>query len=390
MDSEIFSEFFSAIPAGFVFQVCCAGLLFIFYLTWALYIRPQQRRKKEVAEAQASAGPGFVTAPQPMTTDLTSDANPITLDDLKAASSSDVDEEDLPPMSSFDTGDLPPLDDLLIDEIEEPAPPSQPEQSTATATTIIMPTYREITDQAHQVKLNRGDTTEAKEILTIMRDEDDGRLMILIGDKGFRTISEDADAKNTFKKVMKELSAVITKPDEKPLRQSEPEKPEPEPMTQGPVEQPKSEPKVEEPPATLGDLAMKKPEEKTPPPVEEKRTTTTMPPPPMPSGAMPGDLPSFKLEDNPAKETQGRFGRKKMEYEPVPELDIAGAIEAYLQYKMQHSDEFRGRNIHVLPSITGGVRIQVDDTSYAFVDEIEDEAVRAFLQETIAEWQDRQ
>lgn len=380
MPGEVVSDFLQDLPTALIAQVCIMGFLFIMYLTWALYIRPTRRRNRERAAAQANVGPGYVTQSAPI-----ADVNPITLDDLKFASDS-ISEEDLPPLDSFDTGDLPPLDDLLIDEPEPEVPLSTQEPMAAAP---VVPTYKEITDQTHQVKLNRGDTTEAKEVLTIMRDEDDGRLMILIGDKGFRTIADDATVKNTFKKVMKELSAVITKPDDKPLRETEPEAiPEQKSVIQEkPAETPKPEKASEKPTATLGDLITEKSEDKKP---EPKRTTTTMPPPPMPGGVMPGDLPSYKLDDNPGTEKQGRFGGKKVEYEPVPELDIAGAIEAYLQYKMQHSDEFRGRNLHILPSITGGVRIRVDDKSYDFVDEIEDEAVRTFLQETITEWQDRQ
>jgi len=119
-------------------------------------------------------------------------------------------------------------------------------------------------------------------------------------------------------------------------------------------------------------------------------TIKSTPPPPAPDGTMPGDLPSYKLADNPVRvEKKGRFGQK-VEIDPVPQLDLAAAIETYLQYKLQHPQDYQERKIHIHGTPTGTIRIQVDETYYDFVDEVEDSDVRAFLQQTIAEWQERQ
>lgn len=381
MGNDVVTDFIRDFPIGLLVQVCGTGILFIMYLTWALYIRPQRRRKKELAEQAANAGPGYATfdasaqdqplaaSPPPQAT-----ASPITLDDLKAASDIPDDGE-----SSDDLPDveLPPLDDLLA--TEEVPPQADPTASpNPVPQKAAQPVYKAIADQPQWIRLNRGDVTQAQEVLTILRDEDDGRLMILLGDKGYRTLGEDAEAKKQFKQIMKELSAVIIKPDEKPMREDQPvveaEEPELESLSSAEDLKITIDP---EPSARLGDLASQSPPKPAPPP-------------PTPSGIMPGDLPSFKLDDNPAQEKKDLFGRKKVEYGPVPELDIAGAIEAYLQYKIQHSPEFHGRNIHVRPSLSGGVRIQVDDQSYDFVDEIEDVPTRTFIKQAIAEWQDRQ
>ena len=101
---------------------------------------------------------------------------------------------------------------------------------------------------------------------------------------------------------------------------------------------------------------------------------------------MPGDLPSFKLDDNPYE--RPKRGQKK-EVKPVPELNIAGAIEAYLQYKLHNTPEYAGHSIHIYPSPDGGVSIEVDGRYYDAVGDIPDTEVREFIAGAIQEWQDR-
>ena len=81
---------------------------------------------------------------------------------------------------------------------------------------------------------------------------------------------------------------------------------------------------------------------------------------------------------------------KRSKAEAPPQLDLAAAIETYLQYKLQHTPEYLGRDIHIHGTPTGAIRIQVDQNYYDFVDEVADAEVRDFLQSTIAEWQERQ
>jgi hypothetical protein len=110
----------------------------------------------------------------------------------------------------------------------------------------------------------------------------------------------------------------------------------------------------------------------------------------VPRGTLPGDLPSYRFDDNPATIQKGRFGGvKKVEFEAPPPVDIASAIETYLQFKIGQTPDMQGRRIHIRPSISGGVRILVGDSSYDFVDEIPDVEVRSFIQAAIAEWQAR-
>ncbi len=75
---------------------------------------------------------------------------------------------------------------------------------------------------------------------------------------------------------------------------------------------------------------------------------------------------------------------------PPPQGDsIAAQIEAFLQYKLQHS-EFSARSIHVREAIGGGVRIEVDGHFYEGIGDVIDPDVREFLRRTIKEWEARQ
>ncbi len=69
------------------------------------------------------------------------------------------------------------------------------------------------------------------------------------------------------------------------------------------------------------------------------------------------------------------------------ELDLAGQIEVFLQQKLTHSPEFSSRGLHVHSAPGGGVQIEVDGQTFLSVEEVSDPDVRAYLQQTIAEWQ---
>lgn len=75
--------------------------------------------------------------------------------------------------------------------------------------------------------------------------------------------------------------------------------------------------------------------------------------------------------------------------ESAPELSIPEQIEELLQARLIHMPEFRERTIHVKPSLSGGVRIQVDDTYYEGVGDIAEDDVRALLQDVVREWENR-
>ena len=84
-----------------------------------------------------------------------------------------------------------------------------------------------------------------------------------------------------------------------------------------------------------------------------------------------------------------RLGRRPSAA-PIPEINIAESIEAFLQYRLASNSELASRSIHVLPAGEDGVRIEVDGLSYEGIDNVSDPAVQDFLRHTIQEWQQRQ
>jgi hypothetical protein len=233
-----------------------------------------------------------------------------------------------PPPSGGSGGDLPDLDSLLNVDPSAPRP--------AQRGTFIL-------------KTTAGESIEAVEVMTILRDVAEGGLIIQIGDKVFRNppALADAEFKRRFNSTVRDLYQSIGDTSLSTKATGE--------MTTAEVE----------PSSAL-------------PPV--------MPPPPVPGAPAPGDLPKFKLPDFQEKPKRGRKGPA----EPIPEINIAGAIEEYLQYKLAMTPQFARRYLHVRPSVGGGLRIDVDDKSYETVGDVEDTAIRDFLQATIEEWQSRQ
>jgi hypothetical protein len=264
---------------------------------------------------------------------------------------------------TYDTGDLPDLDTLLNT-------PIKPNAASA------RPALREIPPEPQQLRLNTGRVTAAKELLTVLRDENDGRLMVQIGATGYRTLVETPAAKKIFSSLMKELGSIILTPDT--VVDEEPAMPD-NLMDDTPDDMP-----------DIGDLARAQAVEAAPEPMPEPTPVKkSAPPPRLADGSIPGQLPSYRLDDHPSKVEFNRVGMvKKVDYVPAPDLDIPSAIEAYLQYKIQHNPDFQGREIHVVPSVGGGVRIQVGKNFYDGVDEVADPGVKHFIKEAIAEWQE--
>lgn len=125
----------------------------------------------------------------------------------------------------------------------------------------------------------------------------------------------------------------------------------------------------------------------TPPPAKPLAAQIRKMPPTLDPNA--AKLPNYREVSEPQVTSRGLFGNK-IEYKPAPELNLAGAIEAYLQQKLYQTGRYPGRNIHVHASESGGVIIQVDQAYYEAVGDINDNEIRQFMSETIAEWQDSQ
>src|SRR5262249_54663328 len=104
----------------------------------------------------------------------------------------------------------------------------------------------------------------------------------------------------------------------------------------------------------------------------------------------PGVLRFKKMDELGPTHTVGRFGQVKVSKEKieVPELNIAEAIEKYLQYKIGQTPGFQNRGIHVRPTASGGVRIVAEGKTYESVDDVANQEIRSFIKQTISEWQD--
>lgn len=206
------------------------------------------------------------------------------------------------------------------------------------------------------VQVSSGGDTTAREMISILRDEADGHLIIQIGNTGYRTLVDQKKAKTGFSRIMKELSTAMTTVDDNPPAVPQKAKPVAPPI-----------------PSSMSSIFDKIDK------VDEV--------------ALPGDIRPPKMDDMPDAYKVDRFGRVKVNKikpeDKVEDLSIADAIEAYLQHKISETPEFQKRGIHIRSAFGGGVRIEVDGAKYEFVDEVEDVEARTFIQEAIAEWQER-
>lgn len=249
---------------------------------------------------------------------------------------------DLNPLAE-DSADLPDLD-ILVSSL----PPKETSAAPTPAPAPAAPA-RAARQGTFSVALRDGSPAEAVEVMTVLRDVVDGKLIVQMGDKVYQNINSDTEFKDRFTRLMRELAQVA-----RPV---------------GQTTEPASAAVPPSAPEPLADV---------PPPA--------VPPPPTDTGEMPGDLPKFKLdEQGPIRPPRGQ----KPEARPVPEINIAAAIEAYLQHKLRYTPDYDGRSIHIYPAPDGGVSIEVDGQFFDSVGDVTDASVRAFLQATIQEWQDR-
>ncbi|MBK9124166.1 MAG: hypothetical protein IPM16_13760 [Chloroflexi bacterium] len=247
-----------------------------------------------------------------------------------------------PSAASLDLPDL----DMLMDSRAAPEPVAA---SRATSTQDVPPIAAIGAPRrlgSADVRLNDGSTTHAEEQMVVLRDPRDGKLMVQIGDVAYKSFAGAAKARETFKTLLHELGVSLN------------------PNATGPL------------PAQ---------------PATATRTTPAAPPPPSPTGdgSLPGDLPRYNELRDEIK-SRGAFRPHKVELPAIPELNIAGSIESYLQYKLQFVAEFQRRGIHVRPAPGGGVRIEMDGRFFDAVSDVDDPDVQAFIRSAIEEWQSRQ
>lgn len=334
-----FNEFLGQVPTVLFIYICIPVVGLSMAIIWFAWIKPRMKKANEEGEINSqSLADTDASTPMPTTTIM-----------------DEMDMEDMPDLNML-------VNPSAMKQREAPvlSPTPPPESARAVASAPIQKGTK------YQVRLHTGDTIESEEVVSVLRDPRDGRLVVYIENTGYRTLVDTPDVKAHFVQIMKELSDVVTQPDNLSPTETE------------------SAPEMDDSSDTVDELRDEI--------YDDTPTMNTAPPPPINAdGAMPGDLPSFKMEDyegEPVK--KGRFGRAQVEYQAAPELDIAGAIEAYLQHKIRHTPEYNGRNIHVHSAPDGGVRIEVDGQFYEAVSDVANPEDRAFLSATIQEWQDRQ
>jgi hypothetical protein len=334
-----FNDFMRQIPFGMIACLCVTGILLAGSVSYIVFARV--RRARKTGDAVNKASPSMSTT----------SASPKT----------------------YDTGELPDLDVLLNLSIP-PDPAATPERTVKPGT--------------YSVKLaDTGEAVQAAEVMVILRDVDEGRLVVQLGDQTYSNLSDFPDSKNRFLKVMKELAGIVTPRANSPVDNAQPSTEAPQAAAPSGLLARVAKNEADDVPSVADLLTT---------PKEPKQPLAAVPPPPLPDGSMPGDLPKFQLPQMPLAPRRGAGllrMNKDQERElkkPVPEVNIAQAIQSYLQYKLQHTPQYGGRSINVSPAPGGGVKIEVDGTFYDAVSDVEDAEVREFLAATIQEWQSRQ
>ncbi len=265
-----------------------------------------------------------------------------------------------PSILNYDSssGDLPDLDSYGSTDSFQSAPPAR-------------------SSGASTIHLSEGEVVEAVEVLTILRDVAEGGLIIRIGDKAYRNPPGVADAefKRRFHSTLRDLNGAQNPVEAKPAPVIYAPPP---PVVAAPAQAvPVNEAVPVDEDAPLDEPDFDAPAFSAPPP---PKNFSSFPP-------APGDLPKFKMPDGPP--VKPKRGQRPVA-EPIPEINIAASIEAFLQHKLSMTPQYAMRSIHVRPAAHGAVAIEVDGRFYDSVGEVEDTAVRTFLSSTIEEWQARQ
>lgn len=325
--------FFRQIPTGLILMFCGSGALFLFAVGYMIWSRRRRRRQNE----NEASDPVVVQTVGPIT---------------KEVEERDMNDDDLPDLDALahpGVGSMPESMPLSMPPVSEPVKTvkytSEPIPSIDPDATVVPAPPRPTA--AYQVTLSDGTTADAVEVLTVLRDVADGSLIIQIGNRAFRhpAIDADADFRRRLNTALRDLGTSV-------------------------------------PSSSAASSSAASSSAASP-----SASSTSSAPAPGTAAASPGDLPKFRLEDLPP--ATARRGRKPATVE-IPEINVGGSIEAFLQHKRVTNGDFPGRHIHVRGGLGGAIVIEVDGNFYDAISDVEDDDVRTYLQETIAEWQSRQ
>jgi hypothetical protein len=345
-DSSGVGDFLNQI-GGLLIVTCAAGLIWIGLMALVMQRATERRRR---AQLGLEPLPAFhVTAyrwimntvsppaaSQPTATPRSRPAarrEPTPAPDLDMLTS-DLPQPDLADMTGHDAPrEAParvspfPEPEPPVEEVPASPPPPEPEYDEDAAPDL--PPQEEPPDSV--------------ELLRVWRDLTDGALVVEIGGKRFRSLNElrGADLERRFRNVVRDLDALSTPPRRAPA--------------------PSSSARDETPPATA-----------RPQPPEGAQPTSMGP------GAMLRQMRRVAMGQGP---------------EPVeqkPERSIADQIEDLLQARLAEIPSFSGREVHVKPSLSGGVRIEVDGKVYDGVGDVDDDDVRDLLAGVVRDWEESQ
>lgn len=426
MEMDVIGGFIANLPGGIIFMFCGSGVMLVFAI---IAIVISRRRRAQRAAAAAASTPGYFTGD-------TSSGAPRSSD---------------PPA---DSGMMPDLDMLLDvrgmrkeTPVSTPAAPTPPQPTPQTApqsnAQAGMPTAMPPApppaarrSSVTRVTLNSGETVDAATVLTALRDVVNGDLLVQLGDSTYSGFADLPDARTRFKKLIAEAGKIAENSDSAAdeqtmapggtlhLQLADGQQIEAavvllllrdvvdgnllvqlgETPYRGVANLPNTRARfiklmrdilalADREGGIVSTTAASSANDSAAgsaanPTLGDLLSTPGAPPMPedAPKGNLPGDLPNYSA----MADDMITMRKRRRDIKPVPELDIAGAIEAYLQHKLSYLPELRARGLHVHPSTDGTVRIEWDGSFYEAVDAIPDGTVRNFLSETIQEWQDRQ
>lgn len=358
-------DFFGQIPPGMIIIFCGSGILLIGVLVYGFWARARRRRIAAETPPASVASAARTEEAQPIMNTVNADMPSMDMDD------------DLPDLDVLShSGEVadpvsPPVPPPLTPTMKYTAPSPTPSMDDDATTPPPAPARPAA---AYRVMLNGGETADAVEVLTVLRDVADGSLIIQIGSQSFRhpAVGADADFMRRLNGALRDLNAGASAPTgSSPAPAPRPAAPPPAASSSG-VGGANAEPSQ-----PLSTPLMPTP------PIPTATSTGTIPAAKPP---LPGDLPKFRIEDQPPMTGRRNRGPKV----EIPEINIGASIEAFLQHKRVQNGDFNGRHIHVRSGLGGAIVIEVDGQFYDAVGDVKDPAVRAYLQETIEEWQARQ
>ncbi len=362
MDSGL-NDFIQQVPAGLIITFCGSGILLVVMIAVMVSSRARRAEKRANAAASGSYTVGHASEAAPQ--NLAAAAMRLFSGKPKDSSMSDG------ASSEFSGAELPDLDVLL--SAENVLNDLQTKRGTRSGT--------------FSVTLTDGSQVEVAEVMSILRDVAEGGLLVQIGEKVYRhpPALADAEFKRRFTTTVSELAKSVTSA-------AVAGSPSAAPVETKPADQ--DAPIVTPPPtgSSTSSEAFSVNADADPTPVVRMSPPTAKPNvPPVSTPQMPFDLPKYKLEDAPSLKPQGALRRPpKPTNQPLPEINVGGSVEAYLQHKLALTPEYANRSIHIRSAPKGGVVIEVDNRFFETVGDVDDAEVRAFLQATIEEWQARQ